>query len=248
MHGRFGGRAQAPAPWTGVHNGRVAGQRVLIVEDDDEIAGALSRTLTREGYEPEATGTAAGALERIAAEHWDAIILDLGLPDGDGLDIAREVRGHSETPVLIVTARDQVSDRVTGLDAGADDYLVKPFDRTELLARLRALLRRSQPPAGAAPVIEVDDLVVDPARRTVRRGVRVVPTTPLEFELLVYLGRRGGAPVSREELLEHVWHHDPAEPTNTVEVFVSNLRRKLESGGEARILRTVRGAGYALGA
>ncbi len=226
----------------------VAGQRVLIVEDDDEIAGALSRTLTREGYEPTATGTAAGALERIGAEHWDAIILDLGLPDGDGLDIAREVRSHHETPILIVTARDEVSDRVTGLDAGADDYLVKPFDRTELLARLRALLRRSQPPAGAAETIEVDDLVIDRARRAVRRGVRVVPTTPLEFELLVYLGRRNGAPVSREELLEQVWHHDPTEPTNTVEVFVSNLRRKLESGGEPRILRTVRGAGYALGA
>ncbi len=226
----------------------VAGQRVLIVEDDDEIAGALSRTLTREGYEPSCAASVAGALQRIAAEHWDAIILDLGLPDGDGLDIAREVRASSETPILMVTARDDVSARVTGLDAGADDYLVKPFDRTELLARLRALLRRSQPPVGAAPVIEVEDMVIDPTRRAVRRGVRVVPTTPLEFELLVYLGRRGGAPVSREELLEHVWHHDPTEPTNTVEVFVSNLRRKMEAEGEPRLLRTVRGAGYALGA
>ncbi|MBJ7472642.1 MAG: response regulator transcription factor [Solirubrobacteraceae bacterium] len=226
----------------------MAGQRVLIVEDDDEIAGALTRTLAREGYDPSSAATAAAALERIAAEHWDAIILDLGLPDGDGLDIARSVRATHETPILMVTARDDVSARVTGLDAGADDYLVKPFDRTELLARLRALLRRSQPPAGSAPTIEVDDLVIDRARRLVRRGVRVVPTTPLEFELLVYLGRRGGTPVSREELLEHVWHHDPTEPTNTVEVFVSNLRRKMESGGEPRLLRTVRGAGYALGA
>lgn len=231
-----------------VHTVGVAGQRVLIVEDDEEIAGALSRTLAREGYEPTCTGTVAGALERIAAEHWDAIILDLGLPDGDGIDIAREVRASNETPILVVTARDDVTDRVIGLDAGADDYLSKPFDRTELLARLRALLRRAQPPAGAAPEIVVEDLVIDPVRRTVRRGVRVVPTTPLELELLIYLGRRGGAPVAREELLEQVWHHDPAEPTNTVEVFVSNLRRKLESGGEPRLLRTVRGAGYALGA
>lgn len=227
---------------------RVAGQRVLIVEDDEEIAGALSRTLAREGYAPACAGTVAAALEQIAAEHWDAIILDLGLPDGDGLDIARSVRATSETPILMVTARDEVSARVTGLDAGADDYLVKPFDRAELLARLRALLRRSQPPAGSEAEIVVADLVIDPARRSVRRGVRVVPATPLEFELLLYLGRRGGAPVSREELLEHVWHHDPTEPTNTVEVFVSNLRRKLESGGEPRLLRTVRGAGYALGA
>lgn len=221
---------------------------MLIVEDDEEIAGALSRTLAREGYVPACSGTVADALEQIEAEHWDAIILDLGLPDGDGLDIARSVRVTSETPILMVTARDEVSARVTGLDAGADDYLVKPFDRTELLARLRALLRRSQPPAGSAAEIVVGDLVIDPARRAVRRGVRVIATTPLEFELLLYLGRRGGAPVSREELLEQVWHHDPTEPTNTVEVFVSNLRRKLESGGEPRLLRTVRGAGYALGA
>lgn len=221
---------------------------MLIVEDDDEIAGAVARALAREGYEPTCTATVAGALERVASEHWDAILLDLGLPDGDGLDVAREVRATSDTPVLVVTARDEVSSRVAGLDAGADDYLVKPFDRTELLARLRALLRRSQPARGSDPALEIDDLVIDQARRAVRRGNRVVATTPLEFELLVYLGRRGGAPVSRDELLANVWHHDPAEPTNTVEVFVSNLRRKMESGGEPRLLRTVRGAGYALGA
>lgn len=248
MEDGFAGRRRPPSRWTGVHTVSVAGQRVLIVEDDEEIAGALSRTLAREGYDPACAGTVAAALEQIGAEHWDAIILDLGLPDGDGLDIARSVRASSETPILMVTARDEVSARVTGLDAGADDYLVKPFDRAELLARLRALFRRSQPPAGSEAEIVVADLVIDPARRSVRRGVRVVPATPLEFELLLYLGKRGGAPVSREELLEHVWHHDPSEPTNTVEVFVSNLRRKLESGGEPRLLRTVRGAGYALGA
>jgi DNA-binding response OmpR family regulator len=148
----------------------------------------------------------------------------------------------------VVTARDEITSRVAGLDAGADDYLVKPFDRSELLARLRALLRRSAPPAGADATIEVADLVIDLGRKTIRRGNRAVATTPLEFELLVYLGRRGGNPVPREELLEQVWHHDPSEPTNTVEVFVSNLRRKLEAGGEVRLLRTVRGAGYALGA
>jgi DNA-binding response OmpR family regulator len=149
--------------------------------------------------------------------------------------------------VLIVTARDEVRSRVAGLDAGADDYLVKPFDRAELLARLRALLRRSAPAAAHGP-ITIEDLVVDAVHRTVRRGTRLVQTTPLEFELLAYLGQRPGTPVSREELLANVWHHDPSEPTNTVEVFVSNLRRKLESGGEPRILHTIRGSGYALGA
>ncbi len=228
--------------------GSMAGQRVLIVEDDEEISGALARTLGREGYETACTGTVAGALALVAAEHWDAVLLDLGLPDGDGLEVARELRATNAIPVLVVTARDEVTSRVAGLDAGADDYLVKPFDRSELLARLRALLRRSAPAPGANPTIEVADLVIDQGRRSVRRGKRAIATTPLEFELLVYLGRRGGAPVPREELLEHVWHHDPTEPTNTVEVFVSNLRRKLESGGEPRLLRTVRGSGYALGA
>lgn len=224
------------------------GPRVLIVEDDQEIADAIARTLGREGYDAACTGTVAGALGLLAGEHWDAVLLDLGLPDGDGLEIARDIRATTTLPVLIVTARDEVTSRVAGLDAGADDYLVKPFDRAELLARLRALLRRSAQRPTGEPQLEVADLVIDRDRRTVRRGIRTVPTTPLEFELLVYLGERAGAPVSRDELLESVWHHDPTEPTNTVEVFVSNLRRKLEAGGEARLLRTVRGSGYALGA
>ena len=172
----------------------MAGQRVLIVEDDEEIAGALARTLSREGYDTACTGTVAGALALVADEHWDAVLLDLGLPDGDGLEVARELRATNAIPVLVVTARDEVSSRVAGLDAGADDYLVKPFDRSELLARLRALLRRSAPAAGADPTIEVADLVIDQGRRSVRRGNRAIATTPLEFELLVYLGRRGGAP------------------------------------------------------
>ncbi len=216
------------------------------MEDDEEIASAIARALRREGYESDCTGTVAGARAATRDAHWDAVLLDLGLPDGDGLEVARELRAAGGTPVLIVTARDEVSSRVEGLDAGADDYLVKPFDRAELLARLRALLRRSAP-ANQGP-ITIEDLVVDAVHRTVRRGTRLVQVTPLEYELLAYLGQRPGTPVSREELLANVWHHDPSEPTNTVEVFVSNLRRKLESGGEPRILHTIRGAGYALGA
>ncbi|MFT4034808.1 MAG: response regulator transcription factor [Patulibacter sp.] len=225
----------------------MAGPRILIVEDDDEIASAIARTLAREGYETARTATVAETTMMTRRQHWDAVLLDLGLPDGDGLEIARSLRAAGGTPVMIVTARDEIDARVNGLDAGADDYLVKPFDRAELLARLRALLRRSAPTVSMG-TITVDDLVIDTTRRSVRRGTRVVQVTPLEFELLAYLAQRAGTPVSREELLQQVWHHDPAEPTNTVEVFVSNLRRKLEAGGEPRVLKTVRGSGYALGA
>lgn len=224
------------------------GQQVLIVEDDEEIADAIARTLRREGYEPAIAGTVAQANARLDGGPWDAVLLDLGLPDGDGLAIARRLRDTAATPVLVVTARDEVPSRVAGLDAGADDYLVKPFDRSELLARLRALLRRSAQVAPEAPLLTVEDLVIDRQKRAVRRGQRDIAATPLEFELLVHLAEQHGAPVSREALLVEVWHHDPREPTNTVEVFVSNLRRKLEAGGEPRLLRTIRGRGYALGA
>ncbi len=224
------------------------GQQVLIVEDDEEIADAIARTLRREGYEPAIAGTVAQANARLDGGPWDAVLLDLGLPDGDGLAIARRLRDTAATPVLVVAARDEVPSRVAGLDAGADDYLVKPFDRSELLARLRALLRRSAQVAPEAPLLTVEDLVIDRQKRAVRRGQRDIAATPLEFELLVHLAEQHGAPVSREALLVEVWHHDPREPTNTVEVFVSNLRRKLEAGGEPRLLRTIRGRGYALGA
>lgn len=225
-------------------------QAVLIVEDDEAIATAIARALAREDYETAIAGTVADAREALARASWRAVILDLGLPDGDGLQIARQLSGDTTTPVLVVTARDEVPSRVAGLDAGADDYLVKPFDRAELLARLRALLRRSAPPVddGEPTAIRVADLRIDRRRHTVHRGSREIAATPLEFELLVHLAARDGEPVSREALLAEVWHHDPREPTNTVEVFVSNLRRKLEAGGEPRLLKTIRGRGYALSA
>lgn len=205
----------------------------------------MARALRREGYAPTVTGSVASARDALTGEHWDAVLLDLGLPDGDGVDVAREIRAAGPTPVLMVTARDHVDSRVQGLDAGADDYLVKPFDRAELLARLRALLRRAAPAPGDS-VAQIGDLVLDGSHRHVRRGTRLVQTTPLEYDVLAYLAHRPGTPVSREELLERVWHHDPSVPTNTVEVLISNVRRKLESGGEPRILHTIRGAGYAL--
>jgi two-component system, OmpR family, response regulator MprA len=172
------------------------------------------------------------------------VILDLGLPKLDGIEVARRVRGADDVPILMLTARDAIEARVEGLDSGADDYLVKPFERQELLARLRALLRR-RPPRGSASLV-VGDLSLNPDTHEVMRGERVVDLTQREFELLEYLLRNERIVVPRQRLLEEVWGYDPFATTNTIEVFVSNLRRKLEAGGESRLLHTIRGAGYVL--
>ncbi len=193
--------------------------RVLVVEDDDAISQVLQRSLRMEGYDV-----------RVAA---------------DGLAALDEA--HAFLPdlvILVLTARDAVESRVEGLDAGADDYLVKPFERQELLARLRALLRR-RPPRGQA-AISVGDLKLNPDTHEVLRGGRALDLTQREFELLEYLMRNERIVVSRQRLLDEVWGYDPFSMTNTIEVFVSNLRRKLESGGEPRLLHTIRGAGYVL--
>jgi two-component system, OmpR family, response regulator MprA len=172
----------------------------------------------------------------------DAVVLDLGLPRLDGVDVCRRLRRDMDVPILMLTARDALESRVEGLDAGADDYLVKPFERQELLARLRALLRR-RPPRGSAFLV-VDDLRLNPDTREVVRGPREIELTGREFELLEHLMRNERLVVSRETLLDEVWGYAPFAETNTVDVFVSNLRRKLEAGGEPRLLHTVRGAGY----
>jgi two-component system response regulator MprA len=174
----------------------------------------------------------------------DLVILDLGLPKLDGIEVARRLRGSDDVPILMLTARDALEARVEGLDSGADDYLVKPFDRQELLARLRALLRR-RPPRGSASLV-VSDLALNPDTHEVRRGERTVELTQREFELLEYLMRNERIVVPRQRLLEEVWGYDPFATTNTIEVFVSNLRRKLEAEGETRLLHTIRGAGYVL--
>ncbi|HEV2769113.1 MAG TPA: response regulator transcription factor [Solirubrobacteraceae bacterium] len=218
--------------------------RVLVVEDDEDIAAVLVRSLRMEGYEARASSDGEAALREAAAFAPDLVILDLGLPRIDGVDVARELRGDGDVPILILTARDAVESRVEGLDAGADDYLVKPFDRQELLARLRALLRR-RPPRGEASLV-VSDLTLNPDTHEVARGERPIELTQREFELLEYLMRNERIVVARQRLLEEVWGYDPFATTNTIEVFVSNLRRKLESGGEARLLHTIRGAGYVL--
>jgi two-component system, OmpR family, response regulator MprA len=218
--------------------------RVLVVEDDAEIAGALRRSLALESYEVRLAGDGAAALEESGVFAPDAVVLDLGLPRLDGVEVCRRLRDESDVPILMLTARDGVDDRVEGLDSGADDYLVKPFERQELLARLRALLRR-RPPRGSAS-LQVGDLRLNPASREVTRSGRAIELTTREFELLEYLMRNERIVVSRRTLLEDVWDYYAFAETNTIDVFMSNLRRKLEEGGEARLIHTVRGAGYVM--
>jgi two-component system, OmpR family, response regulator MprA len=218
--------------------------RVLVVEDDEEIAQTLQRSLRLDGYEVRIAGDGLDALDQAAAYHPDLVILDLGLPKLDGIEVARRLRAADDVPILMLTARDALEARVEGLDSGADDYLVKPFERQELLARLRALLRR-RPPRGSAS-LGVGDLSLNPDTHEVRRGARSIELTQREFELLEYLMRNERIVVARQRLLEEVWGYDPFATTNTIEVFVSNLRRKLEASGEPRLLHTIRGAGYVL--
>ena len=218
--------------------------RVLVVEDDEEIADVLRRSLRQEGYEVRTSADGIDALDVAAGFVPDLVVLDLGLPRLDGVEVCRRLREEGDVPILMLTARAETEDRVGGLDSGADDYLVKPFERQELLARIRALLRR-RPPRGAAS-LSVGDLTLNPDTREVKRGERELELTNREFELLEYLMRNERLVVSRERLLDDVWGYDPTAATNTIDVFVSNLRRKLEVGGEPRLLHTKRGAGYVL--
>lgn len=213
-----------------------------MVEDDDEIADVLRRSLRQEGHEVRTALDGEEALETARDFAPDLVVLDLGLPKLDGVEVCRRLRAESDVPILILTARTDTDDRVSGLDAGADDYLVKPFERAELLARLRALMRR-RPPRGSAS-LRVGDLSLNPDTQEVMRGERALELTAREFELLEFLMRNQRLVISRERLLEEVWGYDPTSMTNTIDVFISNLRRKLEEGGEPRVLHTKRGAGY----
>ena len=220
------------------------GGRVLVIEDDTEITDALRRSLRHEGYEVRTAGDGVEALDAAAEFIPDLVVLDLGLPRLDGIEVCKQLRADGDVPILILTARTETDDRVAGLDSGADDYLVKPFERQEFLARIRALLRR-RPPRGSAS-LSVGDLKLNPDTREVHRGGREIELTNLEFELLEYLMRNERLVVSRERLLDEVWGYDPMAATNTIDVFISNLRRKLEAAGEPRLLHTKRGAGYVL--
>jgi DNA-binding response OmpR family regulator len=221
--------------------------RVLVVEDEADLADAVARGLRREGYAVDVAYDGDEALDKAAVNAYDLVCLDLNLPGIDGIEVVRRIRadGGREPPrVLMLTARDRTVDRVVGLDEGADDYLVKPFDFDELKARVRALLRRDAGRSGA--LLQVGDIELDTARHEARRAGRPLALTPKEFALLHYFMSRAGQVLSQEDLLEHVWDENADPFTNTVRVTVMTLRRKLADAGEGQPVETVVGRGYRL--
>lgn len=220
---------------------------VLIVDDDEAILRSLNRALALEGFAPRTAGGGLPALAEVRKQRPDVMILDLGMPDVDGVAVTRRLRGDGhDFPICVLSARDEVADRVSGLEAGADDYVVKPFALEELVARLRALLRRAGQSETAGGVLQVGDLIVDPARRLVTRGGREIELTRREFDLLEVLAAHPSIVLSRAQLLEMVWGYDFATDGNVVDVFVGYLRRKTEAEGEPRMLHTKRGIGFVL--
>ena len=217
--------------------------RVLIVEDEQRIAAFLERGLKEEGWAVDVVHNGDDALDWAAAAEYDVIVLDVLLPGRDGFTVCRELRVRgAQTPVLMLTARDAVDDRVTGLDSGADDYLVKPFAFKELLARLRALTRRQGD--SRSTELRVGDLTLDTLTRTARRGDKRIELTAKEYSLLEYLMRHPGRLLSRTQIAEHVWNFDFYSESNMVDVYIRYLRRKIDEGFEHKLIKTVRGAGY----
>jgi two-component system, OmpR family, response regulator PrrA len=218
---------------------------VLVVDDDPAIREALDRALRLEGFGVSTRGDGSAALATLEEESPDVMVLDVMMPGLSGVEVIRRLRaGGHELPVCVLSARDELADRVAGLRAGADDYLVKPFELEELVARLHALLRR-RPDRPAVP-LEVGDLRIDPARRLVRLGQREIELTVREFELLETLARHAGMVLSRRQLLEQVWGYTFEVEGNVVDQFISYLRRKLEADGAPRLIHTVRGVGFVL--
>jgi two-component system response regulator MprA len=220
---------------------------VAIVDDDSAIRSALGRALRMENYDVELFEDGATALKSIQLRAPDAIVLDLQLPDIDGLEICRRIRRSGDTtPILMLTARNAVNDRVEGLDVGADDYLVKPFDLAELLARLRALLRRHNVADVDGTVLRFEDLTLNPQTREVHRGARLVELTKIEFDLLELFLHHPRQVLTRDQILDLVWGYNFDSGTNSLAVYIGYLRRKLEEDDKARLIQTVRGVGYAL--
>ena len=219
--------------------------RILVVEDDLAVCRSIDRALRLEGYEVDTVASGGEALEGVASNSPDALVLDLQLPDLDGLAVCRRIReAGDDIPILMLTARHGIDDRVQGLDAGADDYLVKPFALEELLARLRALLRRRF--EGEGGVLRFGELTLDLASREAHRGARAFSLTRIEFDLLELFLRHPRQVLTREVLLNKVWGFDFDSGTNSLAVYVGYLRRKTEAGGEPRCIHTVRGVGYVL--
>ena len=221
------------------------GMRILLVEDDARLADLLARSLREQGHAVDMSGDGDHAVVQASVNTYDCIVLDIGLPKRDGVAVAQSLRARGNSvPILMLTARDAVADRIRGLDAGADDYVPKPVDLAELHARLRALMRRG--PQLTSSVLSVGDLVVDTRAQQVTRAGRTVPLTTKEYVMLEYLVRHAGRVVGRAELSEHVWdeNHDPM--SNAIDVYIARLRRKLEADGGAPLIQTRRGAGYRL--
>jgi heavy metal response regulator len=219
--------------------------RILLVEDEPDAARILAKGLRRQNYAVDLATDGEAAGYQASINDYDLIILDVMLPHKDGFEVCRELRAAgSAVPVLMLTARDAVQDRIAGLDTGADDYLTKPFDFHELLARVRALLRRGQ--ALRPEIIQVADLTIDTRAHRVERAGRQVELTGKEYTLLEYLARRAGEVVSRAEIGEHVWDENFDPFTNLIEVYIQRLRRKIDDGHELKLIRTVRGEGYLL--
>jgi two-component system, OmpR family, response regulator MprA len=217
---------------------------VLVVDDDEKITSFLRRALAYEGYSVDVAGGGSAALSLALASPPDVVVLDVMMPGLDGLEVCRRLRAGGDVPVLMLSARDEVAQRVQGLDAGADDYLAKPFALEELLARLRALLRRRD--GGGADVLRFADLALDTGARQATRGGRVIELTTKEFELLAYFLRHPRRVLTRSAIMEQIWGYDFVGESNVIEVYVGHLRQKLEARGETRLIHTIRHAGYVL--
>ncbi len=218
--------------------------KLVVAEDDPAVRNAVQRVLELEGYTVVVTKDGVAALEAILTTSPDAVVMDVMMPFSDGLSVCRELRRRANrTPVLLLTARHEIGDRVAGLDAGADDYLVKPFSIDELLARVRALLRRNAPNT-TSTILQLADLSLDPTRREVRRGSRTVDLTKTEFDLLQVLLEQTGIVLSREYLYEHIWGFDFETNSKSLDVYIGYLRRKIEQDDETKLLHTIRGVGY----
>ncbi|HMA33084.1 MAG TPA: response regulator transcription factor [Chloroflexia bacterium] len=218
--------------------------RILVIDDDANITSFLKRALSYEGYLVDTAANGTEGLARALEQAPDLVVLDVMMPGLDGYEVAHRLRAGGPQPILMLTARDAVPDRVQGLDSGADDYLVKPFALDELLARVRALLRRTEPATRSR--LHLADLTVDVDSHEVRRGPRAVELTSTEFDLLVTLLRHPRQVLSRDTLLESVWGMAPMTDSHVVEVYIGYLRQKLEAGSEPRLIHTVRGVGYVL--
>jgi DNA-binding response OmpR family regulator len=221
--------------------------RVLVVEDDAGISGFIHQGLNESGYAVDIASNGREGVNYAIAADYDVIVLDVLLPESDGLSVLKDLRQRGlQTPVLLLTALDTVQDRVLGLDAGADDYLIKPFDFTELLARLRALLRR--PPLQTDAVLQVGNLEMDTVQRLVRRGDRLIELSPREFSLLEYLMRHPNQVLSRTQIAQHVWSFDFYGDFKVIDVYIGYLRRKIDRNELSSLIQTVRGVGYRISA